>query len=218
MQDDSFAHPAPLPPSPAIVTDLIEAQTARFNAEVGEIWASTRFVEFLQQIRLEMSSMAGVHMMILLLESSTLHWSTVPWVYAFDIGSPFHTSVYVPDLFVLFTGYYLSLLSLWLSITFIIPLAVSWFCNLSLKLKSRNGVDYWRPRYRVDPLTFNITKALLTWLVFEQGHRFLGLFAPETVARLDAVMPAGSTGMMISAGIGMILSIWDGLQGKKGWS
>ncbi|KAL1305443.1 hypothetical protein AAFC00_002324 [Neodothiora populina] len=212
------ATPAPLPPSPAIVTDLIEAQTARFNEEVGDLWQSTRIVEYVNQLRVELSSMVGVHMAILVLEFYYLQSHVTVWRFLFDINTPFFTkAVYYPDVFVYLTGYWLSMLATWQALSFWIPLGVSWICNLSLKLKNRNGVEYWRPRYRVDPVTFSVVKGVLAWLIYIQGARFGGLFSDETVTRVQSAMPAGFEGVAIASGVGVVMALWDGVQGKKGW-
>lgn len=196
---------------------MIEAQTARFNAEVGDLWHSTRIMEVVNQFRVEASSMVGVHLFILALEFYYLQSAVTVWRYAFDINTPLFTkSIYYPDLFVYLTGYWLTMLATWQALSFWIPLGVAWVCNLTLKLKSRNGQEYWRPRYRVDPVTFSITKGLLGWLVLSKGARF-GLFPEEAVLRVLNSQAAGFEGIAVASSIGVIMAIWDGVQGKKGW-
>lgn len=209
---------APLPPSPAIVAEMIEAQTARFNAEVGEIWASTRIMEILNQVRVEFSSMIGIHLAILVLEFYYLQAGVTVWHFLVDIPTPFFTlPVSYPDLFVYLSGYWVTMLTAWSFLSFWIPLTASWFCNLSLKLKHRHGVEYWQPRYTVDPLTFNITRGILAWLVYTQGQRLFGLLADETVLRVEHALPGGAQGVLISSAVGVLASLWDAVQGKKGF-
>jgi len=209
---------APLPPSPAIVTDLIETQTARFNAEVGELWANTRVMEIFQQIRVELSSMVGVHLVILLLESYFLQSHVAQWNYLFTFNTPWGAwAIHYPDVFVYLTGYWLKMLFTWQAMSFWIPLTISWFFNLTLKLKARNGVEYWRPRYRVDPLTFSLAKAVIAWLVFNHGCTCLGLISEQTIDRILVSQPLGSQGVLVASYIGIVIALWDGIQGKKGW-
>lgn len=197
---------------------MIEAQAAKINAEVGELWQNTHIVELLNSLRVEMSSMAGVHLLLLALEYYHLQSTVTVWRYAFDLNTPFYTRpIYYPDVFVYLTGYWLTLLGTWMVLSFWIPLAVAWVCNLTLKLKARNGQEYWRPRYRVDPVTYSVTKGLLAWLVFMQGSTLFGILSTETVARVLQAQPAGFQGIVISSGVGVILALWDGIQGKKGW-
>lgn len=211
------ARSAPLPASPAVVADLIEAQTAKFNAEVSQILRGSRVLEFFDQARLELSQLVGVHLLIMLVEFGSLYYRTAVWHYGFDVPNT-SWAVHFPDLFYYLTWSWISLFSAWSATSIFIPLAVSYFCNLSLKLKSRNGVDFWRPTYTVDPVIFSLTKGLLGWLVFTQNSRVFGLFSENTVDRLDLALPAGYPGIVIASGAGIILAIWDRVQGEKGWN
>lgn len=210
-----------LPPSPAVIADVVEEQTARLEAGLGNFWKSTKIADVLLLVRGELSSLYGIHMAILMLEGFFLQRDILPWKYAFDIPAfslvgKSSIPVFFPDLFVLLTSYWWSTSILWATMNLWLPLIAGWFCNLTLKSKEKDGVASWQPRYQIDPLTFSVTKAVLTWLVFQQGMR-LGVFANETVDRVVLAMPVGYSGVMISAYIGIVTSIWDGLHGWKGW-
>ncbi|GAB7354619.1 hypothetical protein MBLNU459_g5056t2 [Dothideomycetes sp. NU459] len=211
----------PFPPSPADVADVIEEQTQRLEESLGDFWKSTNIMDLLHLIRAELSSVHGIHMSILVLEGYFLQTAILPWRYAFDIPAVAALGtnsipVFLPDLFVLLTSYWWSTSLLWATMNLWLPLIAGWFCNLTLKIKAKDGVATWNAKYQVDPLTFSITKALLAWLVFQQGVRF-GVFADETVDRTVLAMPVGYNGVMIAAYIGIVTSIWDGLQGRKSW-
>lgn len=209
---------APLPPSPAIVTDLIEAQTAKYYAEVNDIMASTRIIEFFQQVRVELSSMVGIHLVILAFEFYFLQSNVVIWNYLITLNTPLGPwSIHYPDAFVYLTGHWWKMLLTWQTMSFWIPLVVSWFFNLSLKLKARNGLEYWRPRYKVDPLTFSIAKAVTAWLVFNNGYQFFGFVSQQTIDRVLISQPLGSQGILVASYVGIATALWDGIQGKKGW-
>lgn len=210
----------PLPPSPAVVTDVIEEQTARISEGMNKLWNSSHIMDVLYQARVELSSVTGVHFTILLLESFALHYATVPWNFAGEVPSLFgfpSFPIFLPDLFVLLTHHYWAPSLLWATMSFWLPLATGWLFNLSLKLKKRDGYEAWQPKYRIDPLTFSIAKALLSWMVYYKGNRLYGTFSDETVQTLELAMPYGYSGAMAAAYIGIATSVWDGIQGKKGW-
>lgn len=142
IQNSLAAAPAPLPPSPAAVTDFIEAETARYNATIGEVLHLNRIFELFDLARLELSSMIFIHLLILGVEFYYLQSHVAVWRYAFDINTGFYSmAIYYPDIFVYLSGYWLSMAATWQALSFWIPLTVSWFCNLSLKLKNKNGVE-----------------------------------------------------------------------------
>ncbi len=71
-----------------------------------------------------------------------------------------------------------------------------------------------RPTHPVDPLTFNATKALVTWLVYSQGTRLWGLFGDGTVQRVNSALPGGHRGVMIGAGLGALASLYEAVLKK----
>lgn len=209
----------PLPPSPAVVTDVIEEQTARISEGVNRLWTASHIMDYVYQTRVELSSVTGVQISILLIEAIALHRATVPWRFVLEIPSLFgfpSFPIFVPDLFVFLTHYYWAPSFLWITLNFWLPLATGWFFNLSLRLKKKDGLEAWRPKYRIDPLMFSIAKALLSWMVYSQGNRLFGAFAEDTVRTVENAMPYGYAGVMVAAYVGIATSVWDGLQGKKG--
>ncbi|KAI4752736.1 hypothetical protein E4T44_14828, partial [Aureobasidium sp. EXF-8845] len=191
-----------LPPSPAVVTDVIEEQTARISEGMNKLWTATGIMDMLHEVRLDLSSVTGIHFTILLLESAALHYQTVPWKFAFDFPSLFgfpSFAVFLPDIFVFLTHHYWAPSLLWATMNFWIPLATGWLFNLSLKLKKKDGFEDYRPVYRIDPLMFSIAKALMSWMVYAQGNRLYGTFAEQTVQTVENAMPYGYSGAMIAA-------------------
>ncbi|KAI4728851.1 hypothetical protein E4T49_03287 [Aureobasidium sp. EXF-10728] len=207
-----------LPPSPAVVTDAIEEQTARISEGMNKLWTSSHIMDVLEEARLDLSSVTGIHFTILLLESAALHYATVPWKFAFDFPSLFGFpgfAVFLPDIFVFLTHHYWAPSLLWAFMNFWAPLATGWLFNLSLKLKKKDGFEDYRPVYRIDPLMFSIAKGLMSWMVYAQGNRLYGTFTEQTVKTVENAMPYGYSGSMVAAYIGIATSIWDGIQNKK---
>jgi len=171
----------------------------------------------LLQLRELASTVVGVETAVLLLEGFCLQRRMIPWRYAGElaasrtVGTP-SFAVFLPDFFVLLTDIYWSTTLLWLFSSFLIPLAASWLFNLTLRPVVRHGVTEIKPRMRFDPMTFNVIKALLAWLVFSRGTRYFGLFSDETVDLVTQGMPAGYSGVMIGAFVGILASLYDAAQ------
>lgn len=175
--------------------------------------------DFFLDIREQLSSVVGVEMTILVLQSFYLQRAYMPWKYAFDIPASLtlgtgSRAVYAPDLFILLTSFYWKGVLLWSMVSFWLPLAASWFWNLTLRSTTKHGVTTVRPKWRFDPFTFNIVKALLTWLVFAQGKRAWGYIEDDTVKRVAYAMPGGYAGMLIGAFIGILASLYEAAQKK----
>jgi hypothetical protein len=120
----------------------------------------------------------------------------------------------LPDFFLLLTNFFWSASTLWATTSLFVPLLFGYFFNLTLKTKSSHGNYVSRPTHNVDPLTFNLAKGLITWLVYARGARFRGLFADETVERVNNAVPGGYLGVLIGAGLGAVVSIYDAVLKK----
>ncbi|KAJ9636879.1 hypothetical protein H2201_006499 [Coniosporium apollinis] len=208
----------PLPPSPAVVTDAIERQTAIVRDTVSDYWSRSGIVENAEYLREVLSSVVGVEAAALLVEAWGLQRVTLPWRYAFDIpaikalGTHSH-EVRLPDFFVMVTSSFWSPTTLWASTSLLIPLLFAYFFNLTLNSKSSRS-SRAPPTRQADPLTFNIMKALVTWLVYSKGMTFNGLVSEGTVMTVNEAVPGGYQGVMIGAGIGILTSIYEAVLKK----
>ncbi|KAF4302028.1 hypothetical protein SLS57_003768 [Botryosphaeria dothidea] len=203
----------PLPPSPAVVTDAIERQTAIVKESVGNAWTNSGVTDYAEYIREVLSSVVGVEAAVVLVEAFYLQKQVMPWFYFFDIPAinALGTNSYpvqFPELFVLLTSSFWSPSLLWANTSLFIPLFFAYFFNLTLK-STVPGVTSKKPAYQVDPLTFNIAKALVSYMVYGQGVRFSGLVADETVLTVADALPGGHHGVLIGAGIGALASIYE---------
>ncbi|KAF2136113.1 uncharacterized protein K452DRAFT_280509 [Aplosporella prunicola CBS 121167] len=217
---ERVATQVPLPPSPAVVTDAIERQTAIVRGKVGEAWEGTGITDYAEYVREVLSSVVGVEAAAILVEAYYLQRQVMPWTYFFDIpavealGTNSHP-VYLPQLFVLLTSSFWAPSLLWASTSLFVPLLFAYFFNLTLRTKINNGVTTSTTTYRADPLTFNIMKALVTYMVYAQGVRFSGMVGDDTVLKVDGALPGGYQSAMIGAGIGIITSIYEAVLKKQ---
>lgn len=209
----------PLPASPAEVADAIERQTAIVTSKVGTMWKESGVTNGAESLRERLSSVVSIEVATLAVEAYGLQRLTLPWQYVLDTPAVRSAglnsyAVHLPNLFKLLESTFWAPTTLWATTSLFIPLFFAYFFNLTLKTKTTHGITSSKAAYRVDPLIFNITKALFTWLVYAQGVRFMGAFSDTTVLAVNAALPGGYQGAMIGAGIGIITSIYDAVLKK----
>lgn len=181
---------------------------------------NTHVGSFFLEVRDVLSSVIGIEGTILLLEFGMLQQKLMQYNYAFDIPATdryvkiTNRAVYLPDAFVLLTGQYWKSTALYLLTCFFIPLAASWFYNLTIRPTARHGTTILKPRWRCDPMTFNVVKALMVWLVFARANLYWGIFEADSARDVLLAMPAGYTGLMIGSAIGALASMYDAVQRK----
>lgn len=124
--------------------------------------------------------------------------------------------IQVPDLFVLLSPEFWRVFSLWVATSVALPVVCSYLFNLTLKAK-HGGVRHAKNLQlaaQYDPLSYNIAKALVAWLVYAQGVRLGGWVNAESVAKLEAALPGGHQGVLIGAGIGVLTTIYEAVLRK----
>ena len=217
----SFASSVPLPPSPAAVVNQIDRQTTAVRARVAEIWDKSGIVETSDSIRDTLSNTVTIESMANLLELWGLFSVILPWKHLVAIpeltslGTP-EIPLRAPDLFQLLSAEFWSTFQVWVATSVMLPLVFSYFFNMTLKAK-HGHVRHARnvqTSMQYDPLTYNISKALVTWLVYAQGFRLGGLFHNQSVAVLEAAIPGGLQGVLIGTGIGALTSIYEAVLKK----
>jgi hypothetical protein len=210
----------PGPPSPSVVADVVEQEARRISAEVHSFYGRTGVSEGIAYLRETCSSVLAVQTTFLLFEAYALQRHLMPWNYAFDLPgvaalglSP--TAVFLPDLFVILTGYYWSATLTWAATSLLVPALFGYFYNLTLRevRRSGGGETTTVAKYTTDPLSFNVVKALATWLVYVQGISF-GVIAPAVAERVDDAIYGGSTAVLIGSGIGILAALYDAAQRK----
>ena len=97
-----------------------------------------------------------------------------------------------------------------------LPLTCSYFFNLSLKAKygQVRNTKYVQSAQQFDPLTYNISKALVAWLVYGQGVTFFGFNEIDSIWKLETAIPGGRQGIYVGAGIGALTSIYEAVLRK----
>lgn len=121
-------------------------------------------------------------------------------------------------MFLLVTASFWSPALTWLLTSFVIPAVSGYFFNLG----ATNAASQPRTRsraaaaaeYAVDPLTFSVAKALVTFVVYGQGVTFGGLLSEISIARLNNAVYGGYKGVLTGAAVTALASFYDAILKK----
>lgn len=207
----------PLPPSPSVVADIIDRRTSVIRRQVSQTFEEAGVIEYAQETRETLSSVVSVEALIMAFEAYCLRREVLADRFAFTIPAIrlLHTSSYdvkVPDMFLLLTSSFWGPAILWATTSLLVPLFASYFFNLTSK--PRTGKSPSRFEYKFDPLTFNIVKALLTYVVYQQDATFGGWVDLEYVARINSALYGGPLGVLTGCGIGVLVTFYEAVLQK----
>lgn len=208
----------PLPPSPAVVATHIERQTAVARQTLSKAYRQSGIGNFSSNLRDRVSD-SPVEYMLIFLEILALRAELLPsttWVVvagAHTLGTGDWT-IHLPDLFKLLRADFWSVFLLWLSTSVLLPYAASYYFNLTLKTKHAARHPRSHSAADSDPMTFNITKALLTWLVYDRALSLYGYPSVHSAAIIRSKVPGGVPGMLIGTGIGVLTSLYEAVLKK----
>ena len=196
----AFARKIALPPSPAVLAERFETQTTNVRSSLSTYYSTSRVPSTLSTVRTNLSSVVSIELLALGVEAWGLrsevlplrYLTTLPAVPAIGTGE---LAIKIPDLFALLTLGFWGPVGLWLLTSVGFPLLGAYFINLGSR--------------RYDPVSFNIVKGLVAWIAYAKGG--IGGESPEVVQR---GVPGGTQGLLISAGIGVIASIYDAVLKK----
>ncbi len=168
----------------------------------------------MEATRETLSNVTAIHVIISIFELYFIRKEVLADRYAFTIPPVRYLNnseypVKIPDLFLLLTASFWGPATLWAFTAFLIPLLASYFVNLTSKPRTRSHSA--RFNYEFDPLTFNITKALLTYLVFGQDVTFGGLVDLEHVARINSALYGSWPGVLVGNAIGGLATVYEAI-------
>jgi hypothetical protein len=215
-----LAERVPLPPSPQVVTEYITRSQEQISNTVTDLYQKTGTTEHIANLRDAASTVVAVQVISLLIEAVGLQRTTFPWRQAFTLPAlPLIKShaytVHLPDFFVVLTGEFWAPSALWLTTSLLVPLLFAYFFNFSYSIKGQGrSSKSSSPAYKFDPLTYNVSKALLTWLVFSQGFRYGNFWSPTTVTLVDHSLYGGHESVYVSTAIGALASIYEAILQK----
>lgn len=218
----SLASRIPLPATPADVASAVDRGTLAVRERVASIYADSGITEVTQATRETLSTVTSVLFSVAAFELYFLRPEILADRYAFTIPaiSLLGTSdypVYVPDMFLLLTSSFWNPALLWAFTSVVIPSLFGYFFNLSAAHHTTGRVTRARssqPEYVVDPLTFSIVKAVLSYVIFAQGVNFWGLVDDLSVARINKAIYGGWKGVLVGSAITGLVSVYDAVLRK----
>lgn len=211
----------PMPPSPAVVTDVIDRQASRVREGLEDAWTSIGVLDRCHAVREALSSLKAIEIIVLLLEGGSVvkeivpirYLTTTPPVQAAQIPA---VPIKVPDLFVLLTGAFWAPFSLWLITCLLLPLTAAYFINLSWQASTTARRTRSSPNLaQFDPLTFNIAKALLVYIVFGNDFKFWGVFSTFALRKISASVPGGTFGLYTGTAVGAVGSLYEAILSRS---
>jgi len=223
----AFVSQVPLPPSPAVVAERIDQQTRQYTTAVVSYYRSLGITEALESARDNLSTSASIATLSILLELFGLRTLLLPFKYLCTIpaytslGTPSY-ALKLPDLFVLLTSEFWSTVFLWSMTSIILPFTLAYFFNLTLNAKkttrsnshsqASHGSNQAVVGLQYDPLTFNIAKGLLAWLVYARQAPLFG-WENYQVA-INQSVPGRYQGVLIASGIGAFAALYEAVLRK----
>lgn len=211
----SFASSVPLPPSPSVVADVIDRRTAVVRRRISRAYEDSGMLETAQTAREQLSSVVSVEALIVAFEAWCLRGELLADRYAFTVPAipllKTHAhAVHIPDLFLLLTSSFWGPATLWAITSFIVPLLAAYFFNLTSKPRTgRAHTQHFN--YTFDPLTFNVVKGLLTYVVYQQDYTFGGWVDLESVARINSALVGGPFGVLTGCAIGVLVTFYEAI-------
>ncbi|KAI0202052.1 hypothetical protein F4808DRAFT_423376 [Astrocystis sublimbata] len=216
----SLASRIPLPATPADVAEAVDRSTVALRSHVASVYKESGITEATHATRETLSTVTSVLFAISAFELYFLRPEILADRYAFTIPAVtfLGTSdypVFVPDMFLLLTSSFWSPALLWAFTSTLLPSIVGYFVNMTTgsnqgRIPRRGGV----PDAVVDPLTFSIVKAIISFVIYGQGVTFGGWFNEVSIARINSAVYGGYKGILTGAAISGIFSIYDAVLKK----
>lgn len=217
----SLTRRIPLPASPADVARVVDESTVALRERVSTIYDESGIREVTYNARDTLSTVTSILFSIHAFELYHLRKEILSDRYAFTIpairalGTSDH-SVEVPDLFLLLTSSFWNPALLWTFTSIILPAFFGFYFNLSAahahapSSRRKSGPS----EFLVDPLTYSIAKAVITYVVYQQGVTFGGWVDPVSVARINSAVYGGWKGVITGALISGVASFYDAVLRK----
>lgn len=200
-----------------MVTDAIDRQTRQLRTSISQAYERTRIQEYSESARDLLSSTVTVNVLAILIEAiglKVIPFKPITEVAPISYVTTKPTKVYAPDVFDLLTHPYWARISLWVLLTIITPAVISYFVNLPLKAlpthgSARRATLKSNPHTQFDPFVFNIAKGLVAYLILGLHFQPFGLYDHVTLAEVNAGVPGGYYGLLVSSGIGAAVSLYE---------
>ncbi|KAI4861407.1 hypothetical protein F4820DRAFT_68384 [Hypoxylon rubiginosum] len=218
----SLASRIPLPATPADVAEAVDRSTLAVRTHVASLYKESGITEATHATRESLSTVASVLLIISAFELWFLRPEILADRYAFTIPAVSFLGtkdfpVFVPDMFLLLTSSFWSPALLWAFTSAVLPSVAGYFVNLTVGSHPNARVTRRSAPPAdsvVDPLTFSIAKALISYVVYGQGITFGGWVDETSIARINTAIFGGYKGVLTGTAITGIFSIYDAVLKK----
>lgn len=217
----SLASRIPLPATPADVANAVDRSTLAVRTRVASLYKESGITEATTATRESLSTVNSVLFAISAFELYFLRPEILADRYAFTIPAISFLGtgdypVFIPDMFLLLTASFWSPALIWAFTSTVLPSLVGYFVNLTA------GAHHGRvtrrsapvPDYVVDPLTFSIVKAVISFVVYGQGVTFGGWIDGQSIERINSAVYGGYKGVLVGTAITGLFSIYDAVLKK----
>ncbi|KAI8669153.1 hypothetical protein NCS57_00729300 [Fusarium keratoplasticum] len=211
----------PLPATPADVALAVDRSTSAVRQRVSSMYEESGITEVSHATRDTLSTVTSVLFCVAAWELWNVRREVLSNIYAFTIPAIqfLGTSdypVYVPDMFLLLSSSFWSPTLTWIFTSVAVPSFMGYFFNLSATSTppTRGRLRSNTAEYVVDPLTFSIVKALISFVVYGQGVNFGGLLNDMSIVRLNNAIYGGYKGILTGTAITGLMSIYDAVLRK----
>lgn len=210
----------PLPATPADVANAFDRSTVALRKRVTSVYQETGLTDASNATRETLSTVTSILFVVSAFELYFIRPEILANRYAFTIPAvgvlgTGDYPIYLPDMFLILTASFWSPALTWAFTSVVLPSLFGYFFNLSAT--SHSG-----PRTRsrsqaetvVDPLTFSIAKALVSFVVYGQGVTFCGLLNETSIERLNSAVYGGYKGVLVGTAVTGLVSMYDAVLKK----
>lgn len=210
----------PLPTTPADVARVVDERTVALRERVSSLYEESGIREVNYNTRETLSTVSSILFCINAFELYHLRKEVLSDRYAFTIpgisalGTPDYP-VEVPDMFLLLSSSFWNPTLLWLLTSVVAPSLFGFYFNLSAAHQStqRSKRGQSTDANVVDPLIYSLAKAVITYVIYQQGVTF-GWIDPVSVARINSAVYGGWKGVITGAFISGVASFYDAVLSK----
>ncbi len=199
----------------------MERRTTAVRERVASLYQESGITEATESTRATLSTVTSILFAVASFELYHLRPELLANRYAFTVPAVpvLGTSdlpVFIPDVFLLLTASFWVPALTWTLTSLALPSLLGYFFNLTVGARHGRGgrrvvAD---PDYVVDPLTFSIAKALVTYVVYGQKVTFGGWLDLASINRIDGAVYGGWQGVLVGTAITALASVYDAVLKK----
>lgn len=219
-----LASPGNLDTSPRAVADYLERNTRKVSGYISDGINRTHVSEYSDSLRDVLSTPMVLNAVIFAIELFAVSKQLVELRHAFGIPVPFVGKVVpvpLPDVFVFVTPDFWAPFSLFLLTTVVLPSLAGYFFNYPLKSATSHAHNTRRATAQqdaappVDPLVFNIAKALIAYVVYA-APTLEGFwpYSRSSIAQVHSALFFGYQGLITSSVVGGTVALYEAVLKK----